>query len=92
MHVGEGRVEAMVVCVGVSVGVLMRFVQRSLGVGMGVFGDGCVGVGWVCVLDVGGWVSEFWTSGIVCILKLTMSTVCLTQLTKKWTAFVLEKH
>ena len=41
--VGEGRVIALVVCVGGSVGVLMRFVWRSLGVGMGVLGGGgCV--------------------------------------------------
>ena len=44
-------------------------------------GDGCVFVG------VGGWVSEFWTSGIVYMLILTisMSIVCLTNLAKKWT-------
>ena len=41
-----------------SVGVLMRFVWRLLGVGMAVFGwGGCVCLG--CE-----WVSEFWTSGI----------------------------
>ena len=42
---------------------LMKFVKRSLGVGMGVLGQG-----WVCVWEggwVGGWVSEFWTSDIV---------------------------
>ena len=53
--VGEGRVVETVVCVGGSVGVLllMRFVWRSLGVGMGVLGlGGCVFGG------VGGWVVE----------------------------------
>ena len=35
----------------------------------------------VCVFEgVGGWVSEFWTSGIIYMLNsLSMSTVCLTQ-------------
>ena len=64
----------------------MRFVWWSLGVGMGVSGwSGCVFGG------LGGWVSEFATSGIVCllilaalvllvsILTISMSTVCLTQ-------------
>ena len=72
----EGRV---VVCVGGSVGVLMRFVWRSLGVGMG------------CVGGVGGWVSEFWTSGIVYMLicTLSMSTVCLPHFNQKvdWVSF-----
>ena len=41
----EGRVVVMVVCVGWYMGVLMRFVWRSLGVGMGV-----LEYGWgVCV-------------------------------------------
>ena len=41
----------------------------------------CLGV-WV-----GGWVSEFWTSGIIYVLILTvsMSTVCLTQSGQKQT-------
>ena len=38
MCADEGRVVVMVVCVGGSVGVLMRFVWTSLGVGMGVLG------------------------------------------------------
>ena len=42
----------MVVCRGGSVGVFMRFVWRSLGVGMGVLGG--VGV----FGGVGGWMSE----------------------------------
>ena len=42
MCVGEGR---MVVCRGGSVGVLMRFVWRSLGVGMGLLGWGGVYLG-----------------------------------------------
>ena len=46
---------------GGSVGV-MRFAWRSLCVGMGV-----LGWGWGC-----GWVSEFWTSGIVYMLILTI--------------------
>ena len=29
--------------------------------------DGCVGMGWVCVWGVGGWMSEFWTSPIVAL-------------------------
>ena len=54
--------------------------------------DGCVGVGWGCVCGVwGGWVSEFWTNGIVYMLILTkgMSTVCLTQFGQKvdWMSF-----
>ena len=42
-------------------------------------GGGCVFGG------VGRWVSEFWTSGIVYMLILTisMSTVCLTQFGQK---------
>ena len=40
MCVGEGRVVVMVVYVGGSVSVLMRFVWRSLGVEMGVLGWG----------------------------------------------------
>ena len=43
MCVDEGRV----MCVGWSVDVLMRFVWRSLGVGMGVLGWGLVCV-WRC--------------------------------------------
>ena len=40
---------------------------------------------------VGSWVS-FWTSGIVYMLILTMSTVCFKlNLAKKWTEWVLEK-
>ena len=62
---------------GGSMGVLMRFVWRSLvwgwvfWVGLGV----CLGV----------WVSEFWTSGIVntLILTISMSTVCVTQFGQK---------
>ena len=54
---GEGRVVVMVVFVGGSVGVLMRFVWRSLGVGSVVLGGGgCVFCWCWC---------EFWTSGIV---------------------------
>ena len=39
----------------------------------------------VCFGSVGGWVSEFWTSGIVYILIFTisMNTVCLTQFGRK---------
>ena len=56
----EGRVVMMVACVGGSVGVLMRFVWRSLGVGMGMLGwGGCV------FGDVGEKVCEFCTSGVV---------------------------
>ena len=44
MCVSEGRVVVMVVFVGGSVYVLIRFVWRALGVGMGVLGWGC---GWV---------------------------------------------
>ena len=44
---GEGRPVLMVVCE--VVGVLMRFVYRSLGVGRVCFGFGCVGVWGVCV-------------------------------------------
>ena len=51
MCVGEG--------VGGSLGVLTRFVWRSLSVEW---------VGW----GVGGWVSEFWTSSIVYMLIPTM--------------------
>ena len=39
-----------------------------------------------CILGGGdGWVSEFWKSGIVCMLILTISmcTVCLTQFGQK---------
>ena len=34
-------------------------------------------------VGVGGLMSEFWTSGIVYMLILTMSTVCLTQFGQK---------
>ena len=46
-YVGEGEEVVMVVCVGGSVGVLMRCVWRSLGVRMVLFewGWGCV---WRC--------------------------------------------
>ena len=50
--VGKGRVVVIVVCVGGSAGVLMRFVWRSLFLGRGVWGVGCVF--WGC-----GLVSEF---------------------------------
>ena len=50
-------------------------------------GDGCVGVGWVCVWGVGGWMSEFWLSGTVYMLILTIcmsySILCLTQFGQK---------
>ena len=32
---------------------------------------------------VGGWVSEFWTSGMIYMLILSMSTVSLTQFCQK---------
>ena len=48
-------------------GVLMRFVWMSLGVGMGV-----LGWGWMCVWGCG-WMSEFGTNGIVYMLILTIS-------------------
>ena len=55
---GEGRRVVMVVCRVGSVGVLMRFVWRSLGVGMSL-----LGWGGPCVFgDVSELVSEFWTS------------------------------
>ena len=41
-------------------------------------GDGCVAVG----LGVGGWMCEFWTSGIVYVLILTKS-MSLTQFGQK---------
>ena len=54
MCVGEDRVVVMVVCVGGSVGVLMRFGWRSLRWGwMCSGGSGCVFWG------VGGWLSGF---------------------------------
>ena len=71
--VGKGRVVVMVVCgggsVGGSVGVLITFVYRSLGVGMFLLGGGgCIGMNvGVCFRGMGGWVSEFWTSSIVYI-------------------------
>ena len=45
---------------------------------------GCVVAGFVCIRGCG-WVGEFWTSGIVYMLILTisMSTVCLTQFCQK---------
>ena len=73
--VGEG----MVVCVGGSVDVLMRFVWKWMGVEMGVLGRR-----WVCVWGVGGWVSELWTSGIVNMLILTLS---MRIVAKEWTEF-----
>ena len=83
VHVAEGKVAVvviMVVCVGGCLGILMRFVRRSLGMGMGVLGRR-----WVCVWGVSGWVSEFWTSGIVYmpIHIIRMNTVCLTQFDHK---------
>ena len=48
VYVGEGRVMMMVGCVSGSVGVLMRFLWRSLGVGMGM-----LKWGWVCVWGCG---------------------------------------
>ena len=100
----------MIVCRGGSVGVLMRFVWRSLCVGIGVLvcvcvgggvcGWGCVWGGWgVCVCLgvlvggwVSGWVSEFWTSGIVYMLIRTISVnaVCLTQFEENKTLFNLQ--
>ena len=72
VFVSKGREMMVVVCGCGSVGVLMRFVWRSLGVGMGV-------LGWVgCVFGgVGERMNEFWTSGIVymLILAISMSTV-----------------
>ena len=63
-------------------------VWRSLGLWRGVLdgGGGCV------FGDVGGWVSEFWTSGVVYMLILTisMSTVCLTQFGQKVEWVILE--
>ena len=61
----------------VLVGLLMTFVWRSLGVGMGV-------LGWsgVCLeVWVGGCMSEFWNTCIVYMLIVTTSksTECLTQ-------------
>ena len=53
----------MMVCVGGSVGVLMR----SLGVGMAM-----LECGWCVFGGVGGWVSEFWTSGRVNMLIITV--------------------
>ena len=56
-------------------GVLMRFEWYLVVTGCG---DGCVGVG------VGGWASEFWTSGIVCNnTHISISRVCLTQFVQK---------
>ena len=56
--VGEGTVVLMVVCVGGS--------AKEVCMEVTGYGDGCVGVGWVCVFGgVDGLVSEFWTSGIV---------------------------
>ena len=53
VFVSESRVVVMMVCGGGSVGVLMKFVWRSLGVGMRV-----LGWGWgVFGVWVGGWVS-----------------------------------
>ena len=48
---GEGRLVVMVMCVGVSVGVLVRSVLRSLGMGMGVLGCGQLCVWWCGWLD-----------------------------------------
>ena len=49
------------------------------------------GVGVCMAVCVSGWVSEFWTSGIVYMLILitSMSTVCLTQFRQKvdWVSF-----
>ena len=56
--VGGGRMVVMAVCAGGSVNGCMEVT----GFGKGVLGwGGCVFGG------VGGWVSEFWTSGIVCV-------------------------
>ena len=48
MCVGESRVVVMVLCVGGYVGVFMRFVWRSLGVGRGASGWR-----WVCIWGCG---------------------------------------
>ena len=53
-RLGEGRVVVMVVYVGESVGVLMRFVWRPMGVGRDVLG---VGLGVCLEVWVGGGVS-----------------------------------
>ena len=56
----------------------MRFEWLSLGVGAGILGGGVSG-------GVGGWVSKFWTNGIVCMLILIISimTMCLPQFSQK---------
>ena len=46
MFVGKERVMVMIVCDFGYVGVILRILWRSLGVGMGV---GMVVLGWVCV-------------------------------------------
>ena len=47
--------------------------------------SGCIEWGVGVLGGVGGWVSEFWTSGIVYMLILTisMNIVCLTQFGQK---------
>ena len=46
-----------------------------------------MGVGVPLGVAVGGWMSEFGTSDIVCMLVITLSMAvkCFTQFAKKWT-------
>ena len=61
----EGTVVLMAVCVGGSANEVCMEVTG--------YGDGCVGVGWVCVFGgVDGLVSEFWTSGIVLYVTISL--------------------
>ena len=79
MYVGEGRVGGDG---GVSewvCGCVNKVCMKITGCG----GE-CVGIGMCVFGGVNGWVSKFWSSGIIHMLK-SMNTVCITKFAKKWT-------
>ena len=77
MCVGEGGliVVGLVVYVSRSVGVLMVFEWKAMGVWRDV-----LGWGWVCVLGADELISKFWTSCIVYMLIMSQRMTCIDRL------------